>query len=72
MPLVTVFAVGTLAWLVVLLVFTARHLLGNPVTGNMVAMAAVGAALGITGIVWARVHNRRQEARERARRGGPK
>lgn len=66
-PTVLVFAVGTAVWFAVLVVFVVRAILGHGLDGYVVATAAVGIAIGIGGVIWGRVHTRRQLARDAAR-----
>lgn len=58
-----IFSIGTLAWLAVLVVLGARHLLGYGVDGQVALIAAAGVVLGLIGLAWARMHSRRQHAR---------
>src|SRR5690625_900966 len=51
-PTVTMFGIGTLAWMAVLLVLGARHVLGYGVYGPMAGVAVAGILLGVGGMLW--------------------
>lgn len=52
MPTVLIFAVGTLAWLILLLIWGVRHLMGHSVDGQVPAVATAGVLLGVGGMLW--------------------
>lgn len=59
MPTVTVFGIGTLAWMAVLLVLGARHVLGYGVYGPMVGVSVAGILLGVGGMLWGRTRGQK-------------